>query len=140
MSIPHPLRLSVLAFVLAAGFGAGRLASAPEPAPASASLPATSTEAAFLAENDAAMTQMMNDMAERPTGDIDRSFARMMTPPHQGAIDMARAVLRSGRNELLLRIAQEIVVEQMQEIAAMRMAIGGPPPASGPVPTQPTAA
>ena len=47
-----------------------------------------------------------------------------MIAHHQGAIDMARAELRDGRNEALRRIAQEIVVEQQQEIAAMHLAIG----------------
>ena len=88
--------------------------------------PASSDEAAFLKENDAAMIKMMNDMAAKPSGDIDRDFVAMMTPHHQGAIDMAQAQLRFGRNEQLRRIAQEIIVEQQQEIAAMRLAIGRP--------------
>jgi uncharacterized protein (DUF305 family) len=33
--------------------------------------------------------------------------------------------LRHGRNEHLRRIAQEIIVDQTQEIAAMRLALGG---------------
>jgi uncharacterized protein (DUF305 family) len=47
-----------------------------------------------------------------------------MVPHHQGAIEMAQAELRHGRNEQLRRIAQEIIVDQTQEIAAMRLAIG----------------
>jgi len=95
-----------------------------------ASAAAAGDEAAYLAENEAAMTKMMNDMAVKPTGDVDRDFVAMMIPHHQGAIDMARAVLRYGRNEQLRRIAQEIIVDQLQEIAAMRLAIGEPlPPA-----------
>ncbi|MGF6780341.1 uncharacterized protein (DUF305 family) [Paraburkholderia sp. GAS334] len=73
---------------------------------------ASSDEAPFLQENDAAMTKMMDDMSIRPTGDVDRDFVAMMVPHHQGAIDMAQAELRYGRNEQLRRIAQEIVVEQ----------------------------
>jgi uncharacterized protein (DUF305 family) len=84
----------------------------------------TSQEAAFLAENQAAMTKMMAGMDIRPTGDVDRDFTAMMIPHHQGAIDMAQAELLYGDNEQLHRIAQEIVVEQLQEIAAMRLAIG----------------
>ena len=56
-------------------------------------------EAAFLKENEAAMTKMMNDMAAKPSGDIDRDFVAMMTPHHQGAIDMAVIELRYGKNE-----------------------------------------
>jgi len=84
-------------------------------------------ESAFLKENDAAMTKMMNDMAARPTGDVDRDFVAMMAPHHQGAIDMAVIELRYGKNEQLRRIAQEIIVDQMQEIAAMKLAISRPP-------------
>ena len=69
-------------------------------------------ERAFLKENDAAMTKMMNDMAVKPTGDVDRDFVAMMIPHHQGAIDMAVAELRYGKNEQLRRIAQEIIVDQ----------------------------
>src|SRR5258708_19034554 len=46
-------------------------------------------EAPFLAENDAAMAKMMNEMTVQPTGDVDRDFVAMMVPHHQGAIDMA---------------------------------------------------
>ncbi|MDY0746342.1 DUF305 domain-containing protein [Paucibacter sp. R3-3] len=99
---------------------------------------ALSPQQAFVAENDAAMQKMMDDMAVKPSGNIDRDFAAMMTPHHQGAIDMAVAELRYGTNEQMRRIAQEIIVEQQQEIAAMRLALGDPPPASAPAPTQPT--
>jgi uncharacterized protein (DUF305 family) len=80
---------------------------------------------------------MMDGMAVKPTGDVDRDFVAMMVPHHQGAIDMAVAVLRHGHNEQLRRLAQEIIVTQQQEIAAMRMAIGEPLPPSTPAPTQP---
>ncbi|MEA2730864.1 MAG: hypothetical protein QOF70_5339, partial [Acetobacteraceae bacterium] len=91
-------------------------------------------------ENDAAMTRMMDDMAIKPTGEIDRDFVAMMIPHHQGAIDMAQAELRYGRNAQLRRIAQEIIVEQQQEIAAMRLALGQPLPPSVAAPDQQTPA
>src|SRR6478672_1834524 len=97
-------------------------------------------ESAFLKENEAAMTKMMNDMAARPTGDVDRDFVAMMNPHHQGAIDMAVIELRYGKNEQLRRIAQEIIVDQMQEIAAMKLAIGEPAADTTPAPTQPQSA
>jgi hypothetical protein len=99
--------------------------------------PDTDGEAAFLAENDVAMNKMMADMTVKPTGDVDRDFVAMMVPHHQGAIDMAQAVLRYGHNEQLRRLAQEIVVTQQQEIAAMRLAVGDPLPPSVASPTQP---
>lgn len=93
-------------------------------------------ETAFLKENDDAMTKMMNDMAIKPSGDIDRDFVAMMNPHHQGAIDMAVSELRYGKNAQLRRIAQEIIVDQMQEIAAMKLAIGEPVTEATPAPTQ----
>jgi uncharacterized protein (DUF305 family) len=87
-------------------------------------------ETSFTAENSAAMTTMMSAMEIKPSGDIDRDFVAMMVPHHQGAIDMALAELRHGRNKQLRRIAQEIVVEQQQEIVAMHLALGQPLPPS----------
>jgi transcription termination factor Rho len=78
----------------------------------------------------------MNDTAIKPSGDIDRDFVAMMSPHHQGAIDMAISELRYGKNEQLRRIAQEIIVDQQQEIAAMKLAIGEPPTDTTPAPTQ----
>ncbi|SEK17030.1 DUF305 domain-containing protein [Variovorax sp. OK202] len=92
--------------------------------------------AGFAAENDAAMARMMAGMSIKPSGSVDRDFAEMMIAHHQGAIDMAQAELRHGANEQLRRIAQEIIVEQQQEIAAMRLALGQPLPPSVPAPTQ----
>jgi len=96
----------------------------------------TNAEAPFLAENDEAMTRMMDAMTIKPSGDVDHDFVAMMLPHHQGAIDMAQAELRYGHNEQLRRIAQEIVVEQQQEIIAMRLALGQPLPPSAPAPDQ----
>jgi uncharacterized protein (DUF305 family) len=93
-------------------------------------------EASYLVDNEAVMKRMMLNMAVRPTGDIDRDFVLMMSPHHQGAIDLARVVLRYGRNEQIRRLAQEIIVTQQQEIAAMRLAVGYPLPPSIPAPTQ----
>jgi uncharacterized protein (DUF305 family) len=69
------------------------------------------------------MAKMMAAMAVTPSGDVDRDFVATMVPHHQGAIEMAQAQLRYGHNEQLRRIAQEIIVDQTQEIAVMRQAI-----------------
>ena len=96
-------------------------------------------EAPFLVENQAAMEKMIAGMEVKPSGDVDQDFAAMMIPHHQGAIDMARAELRYGHNEHLRRIAQEIIVEQQQEIAAMRLALGQSLPPSVAASDQPSA-
>jgi uncharacterized protein (DUF305 family) len=90
---------------------------------AALSINAPGNERTFLQLNDAAMNTMMKGMAIHATGNIDDDFAAMMIPHHQGAIDMARAELQFGTNEQLRRIAQEIIVDQNQEIAAMRLAV-----------------
>jgi hypothetical protein len=91
------------------------------------SLVAETTESPFLVANRAAMSAMMADMTIEPSGDVDRDFVAMMVPHHQGAVEMARAELRYGHDPRLLRIAQEIVVDQLQEIAAMRLMQEGAP-------------
>jgi uncharacterized protein (DUF305 family) len=104
-------------------------------AAAAAVATAATGEEPFLLENDTAMHKMMAGMDIKPSGDVDRDFAAMMIAHHQGAIDMALAELRHGTNEQLRRIAQEIIVSQQQEIAAMHMALGEPLPPSSPAPT-----
>jgi len=120
-------RRSAIAVGLAAGLGAPGTAHADPTA-----------EAPFLAENQSAMDKMMAGMSIAPSGDIDRDFAAMKIPHHQGAIEMAQAELRHGHNEQLRRIAQEIIVEQQQEIVAMRNAFGEPLPPSAAAPDQPS--
>jgi len=93
-------------------------------------------EAPYLSDNVTAMTKMMVRMGIQPTGDVDNDFVAMMTPHHQGAIEMAQAELRYGHNEQLRRMAQEIIVTQQQEIAAMQLAIGQRLPPSVPSPDQ----
>jgi len=116
----------------------GNSASALAPVRADRRQPSLKAEKPFLAEDDAAMTKMMNDMAVKPTGDVDRDFVAMMVPHHQGAIDMAQAELRYGHDARLKRIAQEIVVDQIEQISLMRFAVGEPLPPSVSSPTNPT--
>jgi uncharacterized protein (DUF305 family) len=70
------------------------------------------------------MDRMDKDMSVPHTGDPDRDFAAMMIPHHQGAIDMAKAELQFGRDAVLRRLAEGIIVEQQQEIELMRRELG----------------
>jgi uncharacterized protein (DUF305 family) len=79
----------------------------------------------FYSEVTAAGARMHQGM-NVATGNIDLDFTRMMIPHHQGAIDMALALLKYGQNEKLKRLAQSIVVEQSQEIAYMRTFLAPP--------------
>jgi uncharacterized protein (DUF305 family) len=78
-----------------------------------------------------AMDRMTKDMAIPHTGDPDRDFAAMMIPHHQGAIDMAKVQLQFGRDPILRRLAQAIIVEQQQEIDLMRLELSRLPSSSG---------
>ena len=67
-----------------------------------------------------AMERMQRDMSIVPSGDPDSDFAAMMIPHHQGAVDMAKLELQFGKNPVLRRLAQGIIVEQLQEIEVMQ--------------------
>jgi uncharacterized protein (DUF305 family) len=79
-----------------------------------------SPDATFQRDMTQAMRRMDEGMMIRPSGNADRDFAAMMIPHHQGAIDMAKAELQFGRDPVLRRLAQGIIVEQQQEIELMR--------------------
>jgi uncharacterized protein (DUF305 family) len=76
------------------------------------------------------MEHMHRDMSIVPSGDPDRDFAAMMIPHHQGAVDMARIELQFGKNPVLRRLAQGIIVEQLQEIEVMQRELRQLPAAS----------
>ena len=113
--------LIALCFASAAAFSAYNAVAQDTSSNAAVVAPAQdSSETAYLAENDAAMTRMMDDMSIKPSGDIDRDFVAMMTPHHQGAIDMAKVELQYGKDPELLKLAGDIVAAQEQEIAQMK--------------------
>ena len=84
-----------------------------------AALASASTESFTEAMHDA-MVRMHRDMSGSPSGNVDRDFAAMMIPHHQGAVDMAVLQLQHGSDERLRRLAHGIIVEQQQEIRVMR--------------------
>ncbi|TGE03878.1 DUF305 domain-containing protein [Hymenobacter fodinae] len=81
------------------------------------------TAAAFHQQMDSVMTVMdrgMQQMGGVPPTDLDASFAAMMVPHHQGAVDMARLQLLYGQDPELRRLAQSIIAEQQIEIQQMQ--------------------
>jgi uncharacterized protein (DUF305 family) len=68
----------------------------------------------------AAMQQMQQGMDMPMSGDPDQDFAQMMIPHHQGAIDMARIELESGKDPQLREMAQKVIEDQEREIAALK--------------------
>ncbi|MBU1176616.1 MAG: DUF305 domain-containing protein [Alphaproteobacteria bacterium] len=75
-------------------------------------------------EAHAALMQSMTSMSGMGVGmmaeDIDDAFICGMIPHHQGAIDMAKAVLDYGDDPWVKQLAQTIIDAQTAEIAAMR--------------------
>ena len=79
-------------------------------------------DSTFTQEMKASMEVMDRNITAAPmTGDPDHDFTTMMIPHHQGAIDMAKAVLLHGKDPVIRRLAEEIVVTQQQEIEVMRL-------------------
>ena len=51
---------------------------------------------------------------------FDRAFIDMMVPHHQGAIAMAKELLKKGEQPALRKIANDVIGSQSKEIARMR--------------------
>ncbi len=77
-------------------------------------------ETAATKEYRAANDRMHKDMDIAFTGDADADFIRGMIPHHQGAIDMARVVLRHGKDAETRKLAETIIADQEREIAQMK--------------------
>ena len=68
------------------------------------------------------MKAMMKDNNDKMasmqmTGDPDADFAMMMKIHHQGAINMAEAELKMGKDAEMKRMAKNIIAAQKKEIA-----------------------
>jgi len=84
------------------------------------------SESTFYSAMARVNARMHEGMEVASSGDIDRDFMQMMIAHHQGAIDMALALLKYGHDEKLKRLAQSIIVEQGQEITYMRTLLDPP--------------
>jgi uncharacterized protein (DUF305 family) len=85
----------------------------------------------FMQFMNESMDRMDKGMKSAPmNGDVDHDFATMMMPHHQGAIDMAKAELAYGKDPLMRRLAEEIIVDQQSEIQAMQLWLSKKPTAN----------
>jgi uncharacterized protein (DUF305 family) len=67
------------------------------------------------------MDKMMTAMnARKITAKPDYDFAQLMVDHHQAAIDNSEALLQYGRNNTTKTLAQNIITDQRQEIAALQ--------------------
>lgn len=94
-----------------------------DPASASSPPPAfiASTAKPFAALMDDAMAVMDDGMKRAPmNGQSEHDFITMMIPHHQGAVDMAKAVLLYSKDPEIINLALGIITEQQNEIRVMR--------------------
>ena len=82
--------------------------------------PAARGEPASTREFRAANAAMHRAMEIRYSGNADRDFVAGMIPHHEGAIEMARIVLRHGSDPEVKRLAEGIIAPQQAEITQMR--------------------
>lgn len=103
------------------------------PAPAAQ----TSSTQAFLQAND----KMHKGMNITFTGDADTDFIMGMIPHHQGAIDMAKVVIKHGKDPEVKMLANDIIKAQDKEIRWMQdwLELHGPKTTTSPA-TTPAAA
>lgn len=110
------LALTLATHTLALADDAASPAAAKDPA----RCPVPKPTEPFAVLMDKAMARMHTGMTQAPsTGDADADFVAMMIPHHEGAIEMAKAVLLHGRDPALRNLALQIVTEQQNEIKLM---------------------
>jgi len=118
----------IVTFIVLAAIAMMRQKQAAHSATSTVPLPPAPAE--FTASTDKTFDQLLGDsmsvmhkeMHSAPyTGDPDRDFVTMMIPHHQGAIDMAKAILLYGKDEQLKRLAQEIIADQQNEVQLMQL-------------------
>ena len=123
MSSPRKTLIAAIVLAVAAGpvsMPAARAQQTPAATtmPSMPSMPAASSPAGMA--NMSAMTKMNDAMGKGSmTGDPDRDFVGMMTPHHQGAIEMAQVELKYGKDPVLRKMATQIVAAQNKEIKEM---------------------
>ena len=67
------------------------------------------------------MNNMMDKMSSmKMSGDFDMDFANMMIEHHQGAIDMSEEELKSGTDEKIKGMTQNIITAQKEEQRKLR--------------------
>ena len=80
-----------------------------------------STAKPFAGLMDDAMAVMDEGMKRAPmNGQADHDFVTMMIPHHQGAVDMAKAVLLYTTDPEIRNLALGIIAEQQNEINLMQ--------------------
>jgi uncharacterized protein (DUF305 family) len=64
-------------------------------------------------------TKMHTEMNIKYTGDPDTDFILSMIPHHKGAVEMAKIQLKYGKHPSIIKLAEEVIRDQEQEILYM---------------------
>ena len=81
------------------------------------------------------MTDMHNEMmVGMAYNDPDTAFAKAMLGHHRGAVDMAKIELKYGDNEEMIKLAQDIIESQQNEINIMKKWLASHPDIPKPKP------
>ncbi len=110
----------------------GSAASAEADAPAKPPVFVASTAKSFEELMNDAMAVMDYGMLKAPMNGVsDHDFVTMMIPHHQGAVDMAKAVLLYSKDPGIRNLALGIIAEQQNEINIMQTFLKQHPDAMG---------
>lgn len=89
--------------------------------PADAPVFVASTAKSFPQLMDDAMAVMDAGMRQAPMNGVsEHDFVTMMMPHHQGAVDMAKAILLTTQDAEVRNLALGIIAEQQNEIKVMQ--------------------
>lgn len=82
------------------------------------------SDGTMMHDEEMGMEAMMHDMMmglEGKTGDeFDKAFLSEMIVHHEGAVDMANAVLATSKRPELVKLANDIISAQTKEISMMK--------------------
>ncbi|GHC90169.1 lipoprotein [Nocardiopsis terrae] len=70
-----------------------------------------------------ASPEEMERLAGAEGGDFDQLFVELMTVHHQGAVTMAEEVMAQGKDQEILRMANDLIAEQNTEISRMEQVL-----------------
>ena len=108
---------------LAAGVAGAAFAQSPTPAPIpgmAQPMEPGAADAASTKDFKEADMRMMTNMQVAYTGDPEVDFRTHMIPHHQGAIEMAKIVLKYAKDPVTKKLATTIVADQQREIGDMQ--------------------